>query len=158
MNRTMRRSGAITAICALSVTGLTATASATTGAAAPVSASAVSGAGGLSAEQWDEVARAASAAGDQTASRSAADMAAKARGNVASPQVFPMLAKNAVKAALKYGRGALPKQIRPYADKLYNLIDSIENTGEIAIAGTLSAGGLPPDQARFAAQWIVTFL
>lgn len=110
---------------------------------------------GITAAQWQEIARAAAAAGDTSAANAAR---AVADGRAASPEAMSFLVKQAIKAALKYGRKYLPARIRPYADKLYNLIDLIENTAELSITTLLINAGIPPDVARYTAQWIVTFL
>lgn len=117
--------------------------------------------GGLNTSQWQVIAANARAAGDAVAAQAAAQAAAQTAvrpGGTVQPQAIGFLAKKAIKAALKYGKNALPKKIRPYADKLYNLIDNIENTGELRIATMLFNAGLPMDVARYTAKWIVTFL
>lgn len=110
---------------------------------------------GITSVQWQQIANAATAAGDSAAADAAR---AAAQGKIVAPEAMSFLVKQAIKAALKYGRKYLPAKIRPYADKLYNLIDLIENTAEISIFTLLVNAGIPPDLARYTAQWIVTFL
>ncbi|OUE24334.1 hypothetical protein [Clavibacter michiganensis] len=111
----------------------------------------------LTPAQWADVAARASAQGDTAAAAAAQRMAVPDKGQV-STQAWGLIAKNAIKAALRYGKPYLPAKIRPYADKLYNLIDEVEGMAEVGIFTTLTSAGLPPDVARYAAQWIVTFL
>lgn len=111
----------------------------------------------LTAGQWRDIARTAAAQGD-TPAANAARLAAARSGRDARPQAWSLIAKTAIKAAIKYGQKYLPKKIRPWANKLSRLIDEVEGMAEVGIFVTLVNAGIPPDIARATAQWIVTFL
>lgn len=108
---------------------------------------------------WVQIARSAAAAGDVEGARAAQLMAAGYASGETPQQSrwVSTVVKAAIKAALKHGTHALPKAIRPYASKLYNLIDQIDSFKELALATMFIKAGLPPDLARTAAQWIATW-
>lgn len=110
----------------------------------------------ITVEQWRAIERLALASNDIGAAKAARQADDRASGRQVQT-AWGTLAKKAVEAALKYGRQYLPAKIRPYADKLYNLIDQIENTAELGIATFLTSQGIPPDVSLAAAKWIVTF-
>ena len=114
-------------------------------------------AGGLNAQQWFEVARIASSRKDSDGARAATAMAEQAVGEN-HRLMLTSLVKNAIKAVLKHGRHLLPKKIRPWADKLHDLVDYLDESTELAIATYLTNQGIPPDVAREAARWIMTFV
>lgn len=84
-------------------------------------------------------------------------MAAQRSGGV-QLRGWGLIAKQAIKAALRYGKKYLPARIRPYPDRLYDLIDRIDGLKEAAIANSPFALRLPPDVAICAARRIVTLL
>lgn len=73
-------------------------------------------------------------------------------------QSLSSIARKLIKAALKHGRQYLPAKIRPWADRLYDLIDLIDSSTELAISTFLISQGIPPDVARATAQWIMFFV
>lgn len=98
--------------------------------------------------------RNARAAGDAEA---AAYAAAQADPNSLRPMGLGGLALKAIKYALKYGYDLLPKAVKPYASKVLNVLDAIEEVAEYPITMLLWNNGVPYDHARLIAQWIVTF-
>ena len=65
--------------------------------------------------------------------------------------------RKSIKIALKYGRPFLPNPVRSWADKIYGLVDLIEDTTELGIATFLTQNGIPADVAIEIARWFVTF-
>ncbi|WP_156761489.1 hypothetical protein [Microbacterium karelineae] len=104
--------------------------------------------------QWRVIERNARAAGDKEA---AAYAAAQADPNSIRPMGLGGLALKAIKYALKYGYDLLPKAVKPYAGKVLNVLDAIEEVAEYPITMLLWHNGVPYDHARLIAQWIVTF-
>lgn len=115
--------------------------------------------GGLTADQWRVIARTAQASGDSVSAQVAAQAAVRAqgRGGVGT-QSLSSIARKLIKAALKHGRQYLPAKIRPWADRLYDLIDLIDSSTELAVSTFLISQGIPPDVARATAQWIMFFV
>ena len=68
------------------------------------------------------------------------------------------VAKKAIKTALIHGRNLLPAKIRPWADKIVDVIDTIDDFSEGALIFGLQGAGVPYDVARGIAQWVTTFL
>ena len=58
-------------------------------------------------------------------------------------------------ALLKYGRSYVQAKFRPWADKLYDLVDFMDTSGELAIATLLINNGIPADNAFDIVRWIV---
>lgn len=144
--------------------------SAESAAAAPsestVTTSTSEGFGGLTASQWQEIAAVAEQAGDQEGAkiaREAAEIAAfrqnhpNSRNPQASSESPPTIAKKIAKFLLKEGRHLLPNWLKKWADKIYDLIDFMDTSGELAIATFLVNNGLPDDVALDIARWIMLF-
>lgn len=114
-------------------------------------------AGNISASDWEAIARQAEAAGDQESAQEARKVAQQDGKTGNGQESIASIARKLAKIALKHGRNFLPKIIRPWADKIYSLIDSIEATSQLGIATFLVQNGIPADVSIAVAQWIVTF-
>lgn len=120
----------------------------------------------LTVEEWREVQEAAEAAGDAQAAEAAeygktvAENQAKAQAGelVVTPMLVPTLIKKAVKAALKYGGHKVPKPLRPYTNKILDVLDNTEAWEEAGLTTGFMAVGIPPDVSQQAAHWIVVFV
>lgn len=146
-------------ILAISATAPAATASSRQESSAkPVTGPLILDSGGLGVAEWEEVQQNALASGDDAAATAAAHQIAILKGEVRESTILPTLAKQAIKAALKYGRHLLPKKIRPYADKIYNLVETWEYGTYTAVYTSCIAAGLPHDVADATARWVKTFL
>jgi len=73
------------------------------------------------------------------------------------PEVLKTIVKKLIKIALKQGRPFLPKPVRDWADKIYDLIDFLDTSTELTIATFLMHNGIPADVALDIARWIVLF-
>ncbi|WP_404287822.1 hypothetical protein [Glutamicibacter arilaitensis] len=116
--------------------------------------------GSLTASDWKEVAKRASAASDVSSARVANTMAAQKTGstNVAQPaNIITTLAKKAAIAALRYSSNKIPAKMRPYANKIANFLEDLENWQEGPIITGLMALGVPYDVASAVATWVVVF-
>lgn len=112
----------------------------------------------LTASDWRKIARQASIAGDATSAQAATAMAAKSTGskNLAQPaNVITALAKKAAIAALRFGTDKIPAKLRPYAHKIANFLEDLENWQEGPIITGLMALGVPYDVASGVATWVV---
>ncbi|MGP5078659.1 hypothetical protein ACTXKZ_11410 [Brachybacterium alimentarium] len=120
----------------------------------------------LTVDEWREVQAATEAAGDTEAAEAAeygkavAENQAKAKTGklVVVPMLVPTLIKKAVKAALKYGGHKVPKPLRPYTNKILNVLDNTEAWEEAGLTTGFMAVGIPPDASQQAAHWIVVFV
>lgn len=120
----------------------------------------------LTVEDWKAVQAEAKAAGDENSAEAAeygAAVAASKAGTRAStavvvPMVVPTLIKKAIKAALKYGGHKVPKPLRPYTNKILDVLDNAEAWEEATLTTGFMAAGIPPDVSQQAAHWIVTFV
>jgi hypothetical protein len=117
-----------------------------------------------SASDWREVAARASAAGDEDGARVANTMAGRVAGDSlaarggSTQNIWTTIAKKAVLQALRYGTNKLPAKIRPYANKLINVVEEIDQFQQGAVVLALTKAGVPSDVAVAAAQWIVIFV
>lgn len=59
--------------------------------------------------------------------------------------------------ALRYGADKLPKAMRPYANKIANFLDDLQNWQEGPTITGLVALGVPYDVAEATATWVVFF-
>lgn len=67
------------------------------------------------------------------------------------------LAKKALLVTLRYSADKLPKAMRPYAKKIANFLEDLENWQEGPIITGLMALGIPYDVAAATATWVVIF-
>ena len=114
----------------------------------------------LTANDWKEIAKRASAASDTSSARIANSMATQKSGSigVAKPaNMITSLAKKAALVALRYSADKLPKAMRPYAKKIANFLEDLENWQEGPIITGLMALGVPYDVASATATWVVVF-
>lgn len=72
--------------------------------------------------------------------------------------VITTIAKKAVIKIFRWGASRLPAKIRPYAGKIANFLEDLQNWEEGPIIWGLVQLGIPLDVAQQAAWWIVTFL
>jgi len=161
-SRFLRVSVAVSISSALVLTPLAANAGtvAPPNAPAVTSQSASSLSGSLTASDWREVAKRASAASDVSSAQAANAMAARKAGstNVAQPaNIITTLAKKAAIAALRYSSNKIPAKLRPYANKIANFLEELENWQEGPIITGLMALGVPYDVASAVATWVVVF-
>lgn len=121
------------------------------------------GFGGLTASQWQEIAAAAERAGDHESAQAARKVAEESAsgqlktGTQSDPEVLKTIVKKLIKIALKQGRPFLPKPVRDWADKIYDLIDFLDTSTELTIATFLMHNGIPADVALDIARWIALF-
>lgn len=111
----------------------------------------------LSADEWREIEKSARAAGDSESADAAAEAAARAESDVA-PRVIPTAIKQAAKAALRYGRGSIPKPLRPYTDKILEGLDNANAWTEAALTASFMSAGIPPDVSHQAAWWLTNIV
>lgn len=161
-SKILRISAAVSVSSALVLTPLAANASPT--ATAPSSTGVLKNASSiplsLSANEWKEIAKRASAASDASSAQVANAMAARKSGSnsVAQPaNIITSLAKKAAIVALRYSADKLPKAMRPYAKKIANFLEDLENWQEGPIITGLMALGVPYDVASATATWVVIF-
>lgn len=112
--------------------------------------------GGLTHQEWLDVAKTAEANGDRPSAEAAYSMAAKADG--ISDRGLAGWTKSAIKAVLKYGKDKLPASIRPYADKIYNSLVKFDDWTETSIAMGLQQQGVDPNTATELARYAVTYI
>ena len=72
--------------------------------------------------------------------------------------VITTIAKKAVIKIFRWGASRLPARIRPYAGKIANFLEDLQNWEEGPIIWGLVKLGVPYDVAQQAAWWVVTFL
>ncbi len=158
MKAGIRRGLVVATVAALGLTGvgLTGTAATATGLESRLASRTVLGPVGLTADQWRQVAAASERVGDHAGAAAARQMVARSSGGT-QVQFLWSVAKAAAKAVLKNARHLVPARIRPYADKILDVLETYDNLKETAIFGALVNAGLPPDLARYTAQWIATF-
>lgn len=113
--------------------------------------------GTLTPAQWGVIQANAEAAGDAAS----ASVVARYAGGTSSPGIEARglggIVKAAVKAALKHGYQFLPKPIKPFASKILDVLETLEDWTEGPIISGLMAVGIPYDVAQSAAFWIATF-
>ncbi len=163
---TKAAAGTLAAATLFGALGMSAESAAAAPSESTVTTSANEGFGGLTASQWQEIAAAAERAGDQEGAkiaREAAEIAAfrqnhpNSRNPHASSESPPTIAKKIAKFLLREGRHLLPNWLKKWADKVYDLIDFMDTSGELAIATFLVNNGLPGDVALDIARWIMLF-
>lgn len=116
-----------------------------------------------SASDWREVAERARTAGDLDGAAVSMRMAARAGAGNATGRVDPRniwttIAKKAVIQALRYGVNKLPAKMRPFVNKIINVVEEIDQFQQGAVVLALTKAGVPYDVAVTAAQWIVVFV
>jgi len=134
--------------------------------AAPVglsSAQQTVGINGWSAEDWREIAERARAAGDLEGADVSIRMAERvdvggATAGSGARNIWTTIAKKAVIQALRYGVNKLPAKIRPYVNRIINVVEEIDQFQQGAVVLALTKAGVPYDVAVTAAQWIVIFV
>ena len=109
-------------------------------------------AGDISATDWETIARQAEAAGDREGAQAAREASQQ---KDSGQEGWWSLGKKALKALLKYGRSYVQAKFRPWRDKLYDLVDFMDTSGELAIATLLINNGIPADNAFDIARWIM---
>lgn len=75
-----------------------------------------------------------------------------------SRNIWTSLAKKAVIEVLKHSVSKLPAKIRPYANKIVNVVEDIDSFQQTAVVAALTRAGTPYDVSVATAQWIVFFL
>ena len=134
----------------------------TKAAAGTLAAATLFGALGMSAESA-AAAAGAERAGDHESAQAARKVAEESAsgqlktGTQSDPEVLKTIVKKLIKIALKQGRPFLPKPVRDWADKIYDLIDFLDTSTELTIATFLMHNGIPADVALDIARWIVLF-
>lgn len=134
--------------------------------AAPVGLTSVQqaeGISGWSAADWREIAERARAAGDLEGAEVSTRMAVRvdaggANAGSGARNIWTTIAKKAVIQALRYGVNKLPAKIRPYVNKIINVVEEIDQFQQGAVVLALTKAGVPYDVAVAAAQWIVIFV
>lgn len=111
----------------------------------------------LTADEWRQIEKDALDAGDKESADAAAEAAARAESAI-TPYVIPTAIKQAAKAALRYGRGAIPKPIRPYTDKILGALDNANAWTEGALTASFMSAGIPPDVSQQAAWWLTNIV
>lgn len=163
---TKATAGTLAAAALCSVLGMGAQSAATTPDEHPISQSKNTSHnevfGGITASQWEEIAAAAEEAGDQESAQAAREAAAQAASGPQKPHAKPAvigdsIIQKIIKAALKNGGPFPPSPIREWADKLYDLVDFLDTSSELAITVVLAQNGIPHDVAVAIAKWIMTF-
>lgn len=114
--------------------------------------------GDISATDWEAIARRAEAAGDQEDAQVAREIAQRNGRASNGQESLGSILRKSIKIALKYGRPFLPNPVRSWVDKIYGLVDLIEDTTELGIATFLTQNGIPTDVAIEIARWFVTFV
>ena len=71
--------------------------------------------------------------------------------------IITTLAKKAAIAALRYSSNKIPAKLQPYANKIANFLEDLENWQEGPIITGLMALGVPYDVASAVATWVVVF-
>ncbi|WP_144765924.1 hypothetical protein [Curtobacterium sp. 9128] len=117
---------------------------------------------GWTTRDWQEVAERARAAGDAegavAALAASEHVASTATGDPVHRNIWTTIAKKAVVAALRYGTNKLPAAIRPYVNKIINVVEEIDQFQQGAVVLALTKVGIPYDVAVTTAQWIVVFV
>ncbi len=111
----------------------------------------------LTAKEWRQIEKAALEVGDEESADAAAVAAARAESAI-TPYLIPTATKQAAKAALRYARGAIPKPIRPYTDKILEALDNANAWTEAALTASFMSAGIPPDVSQQAAWWLTNIV
>lgn len=109
---------------------------------------------GLSRSDLNEIASKARIAGDTTGANAVSQYA----NGKHSRNIVSSVAKKALITVLRYGQHKLPAKIRPYAGKIINVIETVNDFQRGALTNALMAAGIPYDVADAAAYWCVVFL
>ncbi|MCI1222869.1 MAG: hypothetical protein LKG16_07085 [Bifidobacterium subtile] len=72
--------------------------------------------------------------------------------------IITTIAKKAIIKVFRWGATKLPAKVRPYAWKIADFLETLQNWEEGPIIWGLMQLGIPYDVAQQAAWWIVTFL
>lgn len=112
----------------------------------------------LNTQDWREIRKSASRAGDKYSAQAASDMIARQPGDVQNYNIATNIAKRAAIAALRYGERKLPAKIAPYAGKIADVIETLNNYEKIPLVSAMMHAGIPYDVADYAADWVLTFL
>lgn len=116
-----------------------------------------------SAADRREVAERARTAGDLDGAAVSMEMAAHVDAGIPveradSRNIWTTIAKKAVIQALRYGVNKLPAKMRPYVNKIIDVVEEIDQFQQGAVVLALTKVGVPYDVAVTAAQWIVVFV
>lgn len=116
-----------------------------------------------SAADWRDVAERARTAGDIDGAAISTQMAARAdtgspTGGADTRNIWTTIAKKAVIQALRYGVNKLPAKMRPFVNKIINVVEEIDQFQQGAVVLALTKAGVPYDVAVTTAQWIVVFV
>jgi hypothetical protein len=79
-------------------------------------------------------------------------------GRIQSINIITTIAKKAIIKIFRWGATKLPAKLRPYAWKIADFLETLQNWEEGPIIWGLMQLGIPYDVAQQAAWWIVTFL
>lgn len=118
---------------------------------------------GWTTSDWQEVAERARAAGDIDGAVVSLRMAERVEAGAPTGQpgarnIWTTIAKKAVIQALRYGVNKLPAKMRPYVNKIIDVVEDIDQFQQGAVVLALTKAGVPYDVAVTAAQWIVIFV
>lgn len=120
----------------------------------------------ISYQDLIEISRRAAVSGDHEVERGARLMAERVAsglnpGSQASSQsslgIGPWVRKVVV-WTLRWAKDKLPARIRPWANKIADLLDAAEAWSRMGLITTFTQAGIPYDVAVAAADWIVFFL
>lgn len=120
------------------------------------SSSTQSDSGQLTKADWKEIQDRASAAGDAEGAKVAEGMSSGSER--ITTYGLGGAAKKAAIIALKYGKEKLPASIRPYAGKIVQVLEEIDNIAEAPIAAGLQQAGMDPTTAATVSQQVVLWL
>jgi hypothetical protein len=135
---------------------------ATTG-TAPTAASLKASLDEWTAADRREVAGRARAVGDLEGAAVSAHLAERIEAGSGQHQngtrnILTTVAKKLILQALRYGVNKLPAIIRPYASKIVNVIEDLNEFQQGTVVLALTKAGVPHDVAVATAQWIVVFI
>lgn len=151
------------------ITGMLVTASllasplAATAAPAPretrsVSITSTSAGGAWQTVDWNQIAAVADRMGDARGAADAREIGDAATHPSTARNIWTSLLKKAVLQVLKHGVSKLPAKIRPYVNKIINVVEEIDSFQQTAVVAALTHAGIPYDVSVATAQWIVFFL
>lgn len=117
--------------------------------------------GSLSQSDLREIETRARLAGDTRAANDIAQyskLISTSKPGATTNNIITTVAKKALIATLRYGAGKLPPKIRPYAWKIADTLEAINNFQQGALIYALQMAGVPYDVAYTAAYWAVVFI
>ncbi|MEX3610664.1 hypothetical protein VVR12_06410 [Rothia sp. LK2588] len=112
----------------------------------------------MTVSDWREIERRARVAGDIPSADLASYFANGKHRETSSNYGVAGWIKNAVKITLKYYKDRLPASIRPHADKLYNVLNRLDEWTEGSIATGLIQLGMDPVTAQTTAHHMSLFI